>query len=958
MRSARTRLSVLDLTPTQYSHTDRRLYAEPTAASTSSVAATWLDARRVVRSVGKLLIVADASRPEMATLASWSTTSFVQRMAVDPVSDGRQMATVDAMGSLSLWQTEKGTVTQSVLCEPGLRAVAWSPSGKFIATGGKQKNLHVWNVHTDGSLERATDEPLAMDGRIWDLAFAPTEDLLVVALGDYTAILLNTSTWATTLQITRSRTVRCCAFHPQESLLVIGDGAGSVCVVDYTAEEVMHEIDIGSRVNTLAFSPVGDYLLIGSDDSRFTLHHSSTYQCVQEFNANGFASTAAFSPGGAHLVLGSGDGSYGMVRLGPFLGIDLVPLTLQGGISELPPWALAEVLYRSADGPSFIQRQMMKGGTDNLLRVSSILEQFPGALYAFNRKTGDTFFHTALRLKKPNLLKLVSIAMVNGTLNRMDERSSVLTTSYPRLGRQAMEEIVSKYSAEMIGEIFQAMTFLKVPFAEPRAAETKLERGSQDFRDPWSKRSLREEWQQAKINESLDPSISKVTSLARKEDLYITGDPILTPAVLPLPGLGEMDFLSALLSFSRADIWDNEAMALVLRVMWKEHIRKLFIVDFILYLALCVCWVGLLEAELVSSSLPDLTDTGLEALKCATFVLNSVFALKEITEARYGRRSGYLSFWNSVDILAVGLMYAYLFYRWAEGGTNASVPLAVVSTLVSTMKLLSYLRGFSQTGWLISVLGANFWDVRGFLVVLLTILVGFTVAFRLLFADISEESFGSLRRSFLSTFELTIVGSYEPDLLYNSEDNALAIFTFVLAVTCCLVVTLNALISLLSDSYARIMENAIANRRRERAGLIVEYMSLLPPSQRRKIEEQTQWFHTLLESDSDGELKVNRDDWQGGLNAIRRDMAVLDETSRKNQEKLFHQLKTDVESELGSFRKEVLGVLENIQDEVKELKRHQKQGGITFSGKRVKNVVMAVQSIGKRRSLFARDTEE
>eukprot|EP00977_Amphora_coffeiformis_P009222 scaffold2102_cov161-Amphora_coffeaeformis.AAC.6 len=86
-------------------------------------------------------------------------------------------------------------------------------------------------------------------------------------------------------------------------------------------------------------------------------------------------------------------------------------------------------------------------------------------------------------------------------------------------------------------------------------------------------------------------------------------------------------------------------------------------------------------------------------------------------------------------------------------------------------------------------------------------------------------------------------------------------------------------------------------------------------------------------------------------------MAELDSASRKNQEKLFQQLKTDVESELVSFRKEVLNVLESIQEEVKQLKQHQKHGGITFSGKGVKNVVKAVQSIGKRRSLFARDTD-
>lgn len=217
--------------------------------------------------------------------------------------------------------------------------------------------------------------------------------------------------------------------------------------------------------------------------------------------------------------------------------------------------------------------------------------------------------------------------------------------------------------------------------------------------------------------------------------------------------------------------------------------------------------------------------------------------------------------------------------------------------------------------------------------VLLTILVGFAVAFRLLFADISAEAFGSLRRSFLSTFELTIIGSYEPDLLYDADGNALAIFTFILAVTCCLVVTLNALISLLSDSYARIMESATANRRKERAGLIVEYMSLLPPRQRLDIENQSQWFHTLLESDLDGELKVSREDWEGGLNALRRDVADLDSSNWKNQEKLFQQLKTDMESELSSFRREAMKVLEELQSDIHDLSASKMRPGLHLAGK-------------------------
>jgi hypothetical protein len=142
---------------------------------------------------------------------------------------------------------------------------------------------------------------------------------------------------------------------------------------------------------------------------------------------------------------------------------------------------------------------------------------------------------------------------------------------------------------------------------------------------------------------------------------------------------------------------------------------------------------------------------------------------------------------------------------------------------------------FSIAGWLVTVLSQNIIDVRGFLVVLLSILVGFSASFRLLFAgnepsceiEIDEETgslvqncynpFGSFRNSILSTFELTILGSYEPAMLHESQFSTLSILTFVLAVTCVLVVALNALISLLADSYARVQEHATANKRKEQA---------------------------------------------------------------------------------------------------------------------------------------------
>jgi len=255
---------------------------------------------------------------------------------------------------------------------------------------------------------------------------------------------------------------------------------------------------------------------------------------------------------------------------------------------------------------------------------------------------------------------------------------------------------------------------------------------------------------------------------------------------------------------------------------------------------------------------------------------------------------------------------------------------------------------------LISVLTANFRDVRGFLIILAAILAGFSVAFRVLFGSTGDETFGSLRRSFLATFEMTITGSYDPVLLFESPYPALAVVTFILAITCVLVIALNALISVLADSYARVQESAVANRRRELASLIVEYLSLLPPWKRRQIEKKTKWFHTLLEVDADGSLQLQTDAWEGGLNALRRDMEELSGDNRESYEKALQHVKNDLNSDIGTFKKEVVSMLEDLVDDVKYLRKAQSEGLLQLDGKRVKRVVKAVKSIGKKNSALFR----
>lgn len=957
IRSGSSTVSVLDLSPIQKlnmslfsPHRQQQLCAGAPSLSWSR------NGQFLVRSIGSSIAVVDSltldgdNNFRHVTSFDMGPGSSVVKVVFCHAADKVDLvAAVNDRGRLVVFRLRLAfgfgdpvlIVENEVLVEPNIKALAWSPDGCILATGGEKKLIHLFATE---NLKLFVPTPIACRGRIWDIDFVPGATnsigprrlIMGIALGDNTTTILNES-FEPVIVISRTLTCRCVKFHPSKRILAIGDGDGTVAIVDFDACEQIIELDVGGRANALAFSPAGDFLVVGTDSCRYAMYETAEFHLLQEIQSDGFAHVASFSPSGRHLALGSENESYMMMSLGPFLGVDMVPLAPVCGVNGLPSWALNESLFHSCRGPSFLQRQMALGGHDALLQVTEILRSHPNAIYTFDRRTGEGSFDTALLLQKPRLVRLVMTSLVDGTLDPNSEtEKNFLTTAIPLRGRETLADIVDNYPPDDVVEIFNAITFMKVPYTGPRAVESRdrIECGSMFFADPWST--------QNEARRQLEKSATTSKYIPR-------GGSFRTPAVLPLPGLGDMDFLASLLASAPPDVFDNDAMALVLRVLWKSYIRQYFYLDFCLFLVFYICWIILVETGIASGGPTELPDPSTATISVlAVFAFNTIFAAKELVESRYGRRTMYFrSLWNIFDVVAIAAVYAYATKALLTG--DSLVHLAVCTTLFLTVKLLSYLRGFSATGWLLSVLEASFRDVRGFLVILSTILVGFSVAFRLLLAETGDSSFGSLRRSFLSTFELTVIGSYDSALLSESRYTVLATITFILAVTCVLVVAFNALISILADSYARVQQNATANRRREVASLCVEYMSLLPPWKRRQIEKNTKWFHTLLEIDSDGSLRVQTDDWKGGLNALRREMEEQSTSTRQSFENSLRHIKTELDFDIAKFKKEVVSLLVDVADDVKYLRKAQFQGILKFDAKQnIAKAVRAVRSVGRK----------
>lgn len=178
------------------------------------------------------------------------------------------------------------------------------------------------------------------------------------------------------------------------------------------------------------------------------------------------------------------------------------------------------------------------------------------------------------------------------------------------------------------------------------------------------------------------PSIST----DREKSLLQTGSFVRVPAVLPLPGLGRMQFLSSLLFKAPPTAFDNNAMAVVLRILWKNHIQKYFILDFIIYMLFYILWIVLVDISLSVDS--DIrTGTFKMAIAILTFLLNVLFATKEMIQSDFGRQPQYLnSKWNIVDLLSMGCVWCYIIATCFLGSLSSGwQPLAVVTSLLLTL---------------------------------------------------------------------------------------------------------------------------------------------------------------------------------------------------------------------------------------------------------------------------------
>jgi WD40 repeat protein len=270
-------------------------------------------------------------------------------MALAGCEEEYEGESVCKIGNLRILEIATGTEVASVSPEGGVRSLAFSPDGKFVATAGCEvfdsEALHcsrsyarLWEVTT--GKEAAYITPFAIlgnilfspdgrwlasdDGLLWDvvhlssepifleeddssiysLAFSPDGNYVAVGYSenlDNTARVLETSTGKEVARVEHDGLVGLVAFSPDGKYVASAEYLHGIVIVweAATGNEVARMTHEDNILSSVTFSPDGKYLAIGVGG---TARVWETATSLEVARTNFGVGSVAFSPDGKYVV--------------------------------------------------------------------------------------------------------------------------------------------------------------------------------------------------------------------------------------------------------------------------------------------------------------------------------------------------------------------------------------------------------------------------------------------------------------------------------------------------------------------------------------------------------------------------------------------------------------------------------------------------------------------------------
>lgn len=215
----------------------------------------------------KMRFLADPGPDTMVSGLSWSPDGAYLAVGILGVDDQTGAA---LGGSVIIYDTGSGRPIRVLSSPVPVTSVAWSPDGRYIATG------------TSGPVTPTSQDTT----QVWE---AVSGRLLVA--------------------FKHSNFTNSVAWSPDSRKLASGSADGTISIWDITTQQLLILFSGHSTiVSTLAWSPDGKYLASGSWDGTAKLWDASNWAAHRTWINPDYVNSVAWEPGGAHVAVGCHDG--------------------------------------------------------------------------------------------------------------------------------------------------------------------------------------------------------------------------------------------------------------------------------------------------------------------------------------------------------------------------------------------------------------------------------------------------------------------------------------------------------------------------------------------------------------------------------------------------------------------------------------------------------------------------
>jgi len=235
-------------------------------------------------------------------LGSWESARSV---AFSP--DGKTLATGSKDKNVRLYDVATGRCLLLLEGHEGtIFSVIFSPDGKLLASGSKDKKIRIWDIATGQTLRTLEGHA----GDVNSLSFSPDGKTLASGSDDKSVRIWEVSTGK---EIDKFRghvgRVFCVAYSPDGKLIASGSEDKTYRIWDVSRGSEVRKCE-GTEIYSLAFSPDNRVLATGGQDQAIRLWEVASGKEIRKFvGHDNYISTLVFSPDGRTLASGSMDKS-------------------------------------------------------------------------------------------------------------------------------------------------------------------------------------------------------------------------------------------------------------------------------------------------------------------------------------------------------------------------------------------------------------------------------------------------------------------------------------------------------------------------------------------------------------------------------------------------------------------------------------------------------------------------